>query len=894
DGLVEKFPETKERLLSGRLELNGIPYNFSGIASKGRLEINSEYGMKFTLGTDSSGPVAVLEGAFAAAGFPVRFSEKTFEFSTDTSFSYSLENGFNAFIPYFDARLMEGTSSLNPSISFSADINNNAAAFESISYSDAVSTLNGRGSVLYRFDQTMFESADYNFSLGNSGGLEKVSLEGTFVNSLRTPINVGSVLSGSFAKNLSFTLQLNIDSLRSERFFPGSNESDSVNANVMMQGSVSNPFVTIDIPRAVFTLQNKPLTFYANAVIEDKFMSLQNAAADWGDTRITDIFARFDQKTWNGDLTFGLKTNLFGRDLEAKASASLEAQSPVQKGMPEAFNISLDAEEISSDVKKKKKPEKFHLGILKVQDDFILSSSPNIGLSGSVSNYRDVSIVLKNTVPFNMNIDGSVDRDFLNLSFSDVAINPKALLDSVGVDLVNVYKGLAVGAFTITGPLSNPAFYGQIDVANAEFNFPSFFKKKASTPMVSLLMSGSQFYTEPTRCHLQGQPIDVTVNVQMNRLAFESLDVRIQTIEDNYVPLNMNLSEMHIKGDFLADMTISLENDTIGVSGDLTAKNTNAEFGATRLNEIISGLNTSDSEDEEEGYPVDVALHIKTGSRVQISYTTFLRAVVVPGSELDVSYMGEEKRLLLDGEVPIRSGEIIYLNSSFYIKEGEIHFSDDDESFDPNISVVAECKTRDEDSEPVTITLEVDKQNLSRLSPRLSSSPAKSEREIMEILGGIITGNSDNAASLALATGDYAIQTVVIRRLENALRDFFNFDIFSVRAMVVQNAVKQSVNRNSSASGNLVGNYLDGTTVYIGKYFGDSLFADAMLRVDYDKNKIGNEYAYEGISFRPELGFELAAPFAKIRWSLSPDLESIRNMKIVENAALTLSWKFNF
>ena len=380
----------------------------------------------------------------------------------------------------------------------------------------------------------------------------------------------------------------------------------------------------------------------------------------------------------------------------------------------------------------------------------------------------------------------------------------------------------------------------------------------------------------------------------MNRLSFESLDVRVQTVGRNFVPLNMNLSEMHVKGDFLADLNISLENDSIGVSGDLTAKNANAEFGATRLNEIISGLSMSEPEEEDDKWPVDVALHIKADSRVQISYTTFLRAVVVPGTELDVMYSGEEKRLALDGEVPIRSGEIVYLNSSFYIKEGEIHFNGSDESFDPSVSVIAECKTRDEDSEPVTIRLEVERQRLSQMTPRLSASPAKSEREIMEILGGIITGNSDNAASLALATGDYALQTVIVRRLENALRDFFKFDIFSVRTMVVQNAVKQSVERNSSASDNLSGNYLDGTTVYIGKYFGDTLFADAMLRVDYDKNRVGNQYAYEGISFRPELGFELASPFAKIRWSMSPDLESILNMKLVENTALTLSWKFNF
>ena len=894
DGLVERFPESDERLLSGRLELNGIPYNFSGVSSKDRLEINSEYGLRFAFGTDTSGAEAVIEGAFAAAGFPIRVNERTFEISTETTFSYSLENGFNASAPYFDSRFLEGTSDLNPSLSFSASIGKGAAHFESISYSDTVSTLTGSGSVVYNFDKRILQNADYNFFLENSLGLEKVSLDGTIINSLQTPLSVGSILSGSFAKNLFFTLQLNIDSLRSERFFAGSSESDSVNANVTMQGSVSNPFVSLDIPRAVLTVQNKPLTFNAQAVIEDKVFSLQKASADWGDTEITGILANFDQKSWDGNLSFNIKTNFFGRILNAKAGAVIKAESPVEDGAPKAFSVSLDAEEIKSVQKGKQKPEKFHVGILKMQDDFFLSSSPNIGINGSVTDYRDVSISVRNDAPFNLNVNGSVGRNFLDLKVSDIQINPRVVLDSLGIDLVRIYKGLAVGGFELKGSPLNPSFHGQIDVPNAEFNFPNFFKKRASTPLVSLIMSGSQFYTEPTRCQLQGQPIDVTVNVQMNRLAFESLDVRVQTIGNEYVPLNLNLSEMHVKGDFLADMTISLENDTIGVSGELTAKNANAEFGATRLNEIISGLKLSDSDDDDDnGYPVDVSLRIKTGPRVQISYTTFLRAVVVPGSEIEVTYIGEDKRLLLDGEVPIRSGEIVYLNSSFYIKEGEIHFSDDDEIFDPNISIVAECKTRDEDSEPVTITLSVEKQHLSNLKPRLSASPAKSEREIMEILGGIITANADSAAAFALATGDYAIQTVVIRRLENALRDFFNFDIFSVRTMVVQNAVKQSV-RNSSSSGNLAGNYLDGTTVYIGKYFGDSLFADAMLRLDYDKNRGNNDYAYDGIAFKPELGFELAAPFAKIRWSVSPDLESILNMKIVENTALTLSWKFNF
>jgi len=891
DGLVEKLEGSSNRLLNGRLELNGIPYTFSGLANKGWIEINSEYGMRFTLRTDTSGQVAKLDGSFEATGFPVKINNNTFSFTTDSSFSYSIDKGLRALIPYFDGRLLEGTSSLEPVVTFAADIDQGGAYFDSVTYSDRVSTLNGSGSFIYRFDGNLFESADFSFDLSNSLSEEKISLEGNVVNSLKTPLTVGSLFSGAFLKNLLITTGLKIVSLRSERFFAGSQETDTVNANIVAQGMAENPFVSIDIPSAVMTIQGKPLSLSAQAIVEDRVFSIQQAVADWGDSRFTKILATFDQKTWDGELTFDLKTDLFGSPVSANARAKIQALSEVGDEGPDSFNIEFDAVEKKLD---KKRSKSYHLGLMKIQKQMIVSSSANIGLSGTISDFRDLDLEIKNSIPFNMKIQGSVAKDDLNVSVSDIQINGRELVESLGVEVAKIYKGIATGGFVLTGSLMDPKFYGQIDIPDAEFNFPNFFKKRAYSRLISMTLDGSQFYTEPTRCDLQNQPLDVTVSIQMDRFALESLEVRVQTIGNDYVPLNLNLSEMHIKGDFLADLSIVLENDTLGVSGELTAKNANAEFGATRLNEIISGFAPADDNDDDDGLPVDVDLRIRSAQRVQISYSTFLRAVVVPGTEIDVSYSSDDKRLLLDGDVPIRSGEIVFMNSSFYIKEGEIHFKNTDESFDPSVSVLAECKTRDENSEPVTITLQVDKQRLSQLKPRLSSSPARSEREIMEILGGLITSNSNNAAYLALATGDYALQSVLIRRLENALRDFFKFDIFSVRTMVVQNAVKQSVNRNSSGSDNLAGNYLDGTTVYIGKYFGEALFADAMLRLNYDKNRIGNGYTYDGISFRPELGFELASPFAKIRWSVSPDLESILNMKIVENTALTLSWKFSF
>ncbi len=895
DADSERLPKNGGRIFSGRMMLNDIPYQFSGLKSDNLLTVNSEYGFQFSFGTDTSGGEAVINGSLNMAGFPIRIGSDTAAVTTQTYFSYSLSEGLNATVSQFDGRLLEGSSSLNPAFSFMADINSTGAYFDSIAYSDTVSTLNGTGSCIWNVikeeEKRDFDGASFNFHLSNSAGLENVVLTGDISNPLNTEVSMDKLFSGKLFKDLFFTLGAKIEGLRSERFLPSSRESDTVNIDVNMQGNLENPFVALNIPRAVFTLNNVPLILNAQAVIEDQNLSVQKASIDFGATQIKNVTARFSFRDWLGKLNLDAETSILGSKIIGDATVNIQSLSEAGHGIPESLSMELDINRHITG----KKPELYNVTVLKTGDDLILSSSENIGLGGTIQKFRDVNIQINNQLPFKMNISGSADRDNLSLAFSGIEISLPKLLKKAGIDMIVVKEGTATGNFVITGPLSNPGFYGALDIIPAEFNFPSFFTKYAKTKKMTLVMSDSQFYTEPTRCTLHKTPVDVTVNVQMNRLAFEGLDVRVQTVDQEYAPLNLNLDEMHVKGDFQTDLTISLESGAIGVSGNLVAKNTNAEFGATRLNEIMSGFSGSGSDsDDEEGMPVDVSLHIKMQKRVQISYTTFLRAVVVPGSEIDVTFLGEEKKLLLNGDIPIRSGEIIYLNSSFYINEGEIHFSDNDESFDPRITIRAELKTHDENNENVTISLSAENQHLSELRPRLSATPAKSERELLELLGGVITGNSSNAAALALATGDYAIQTVFVRRLENALRDFFNFDIFSVRTMVVQNAVKQGFNRNSSGSDNLAGNYLDGTTVYIGKYFGDSIFGDASLRLSYDKNRVNDEYTYQGLSFRPELGFELESPFAKIRWSMSPDFEALRNMKLVENTSLTLSWKFSF
>ena len=47
------------------------------------------------------------------------------------------------------------------------------------------------------------------------------------------------------------------------------------------------------------------------------------------------------------------------------------------------------------------------------------------------------------------------------------------------------------------------------------------------------------------------------------------------------------------------------------------------------------------------------------------------------------------------------------------------------------------------------------------------------------------------------------------------------------------------------------------------------------------------------IVFQPEIGLEMEAPFANIRWNFAPDLENFADT-VVSSTSVTLSWRFTF
>ena len=216
------------------------------------------------------------------------------------------------------------------------------------------------------------------------------------------------------------------------------------------------------------------------------------------------------------------------------------------------------------------------------------------------------------------------------------------------------------------------------------------------------------------------------------------------------------------------------------------------------------------------------------------------------------------------------------------------------------ISLRAEIRERDEKGEPVRIILYVENQPLSSFTPILYSEPPKSTVELMALLGQAASADSTQDTLLRdtiVTASDIFAQMGLFRTVENSIRDVLHLDIFSIRTLLIQNAIfRQSMQSSSLNQEMTIGNYFDNTTVYMGKYFGSAVYADALLHfsyydpksVDSVENPIG---VYENLLFQPELGLEITSPFFTVRWSILPDSP---DTFFIADTSVTLSWKFSY
>ena len=889
-GTLDRNKEEEEVFFNLDLASSSIPYHFSGNIRKDFISIAGDYNSQFNL---NFYPDSRLSGSLMCENLPMAYDQMTAVLSTRSNFSFTREEGPQILVNLFEFEAAGANYTVTPKVMFTGSITKYGAHLDNLGYSDIFSTLAGQADLAFDLNDGIFNALSVNASLKNSYSEESALFT----------LNATNPLSQSFSletlKNeIYLDLQMQLTNFNLNHFTVAKSENNYVTGSLYATGTFMHPYVTLNLSDLSLASNGGVTKISGDLLLEERNLSIQSLELKKGNTQISDMQADFSLETMTGSASGNLLSYVTKKSITSPFKLEFNNSTvPEGKFFPDSFMVNLSLPAIKGAFIKKQFG--LDLNIMYSQGSINFYTSENAGIYGSISNDKFLEVNFDNNSFAKLKIFGSTGNK-LDLNITDVDFDLEKAFGYFNFDTLFIVNGGKLTGFAgITGTSSEPDIKGNLGIIEPQLIFSLISPQKLQAAYTPITIENSEVRIEETIFSIKKtEKLLGWATIFLNRFSFDHMEAKLKSIEDEKFPGKLKTKRFVIKSDVNIDLDLFYENGIMDINGKIIGENTSFSADVQK----IASLNNAAPNDKRLNFRTD--LDIQLGNHATFILDPILRAVLVPNSRLGVAVDTYDESYAVDGNVGVRTGDIAYLNRSFYIKGGRIKFNQED-LLNPLVTLKAETRERDSNGKSVTISMGVENQYLRELSPRFSASPAKSESEIRKLLGQIaIADSSDSSgmsgANLLFAAGDYAIQSSVGRKIENSLREVLNFDIFSVRTNVLQNTLSYGVRRNSSSSKEVftIGNLLDNSTVYMGKYLGSSLYFDTMFHLSldetvqsYDELTASNSL---NLNFQPEFGLELEAPFVNIRWSVSPDIKALLNQQFKPSSALTLSWKFEF
>lgn len=883
------------------MNLNSFPYNFSGVWAWGDfLTMTGDYGFEALVNYGKN-----TDGSLRFDNLPLSYGKYAGSFSLDTNFSFGQDGTWDAFIDKFEVSELSNNFRSKPKLVFAGELNDKGLIASNILYSDNISSLDGTGFVMWNSSDAGFDNAQVNINLASPVSTEKINFSGEARNMAQNGFSFKNI-----KKDLYLNITSNILSFPVSRFIKGQGSGNTVSLTVNASGTIENPLYSINLTDASVLFGGNNLTAKLNATFIDSIFEVTDAKLAWRYFTIEDVYASIDMNDFNGNAGLHFKMNGVDRTFDAGFDFAVSNLSEAaKKGVPEAFSVDADCVSLESNFIESFNP--FHISMIRSPGRIDIVTDENIGAYGEILDDGFVSFTVTEDKSLHFAMDGSYRNNTLDLNMNNVYWDLSKIAYIFNSDMFTLYSGILSGNLSISGPVGGPEFNGTMSLLSPDFNLPQYIPDHFTTEEIKVFFSQEEISLTETLFLVRTGYVAVSGLISMDRWALANFVVNLRTLENFKIPVDAKVDHFAIKGFTSVDASLILEDRSLTLSGSIELQNSELSYnmGSTQekiIEPISQNINPKSKNKKKKksstgktgfkpsiDFNIDLALMI--GQRVQIDVNPFLRSLIAPSTPIYVNVDTTSGLWSIKSDITLKGGEISYLNRNFYLKQGRLILNETQDHFDPNITVRAETRERDTNGENVTIILSAISQNLSNFNAVLSSVPAKSETEVMAILGQIISGDADSAGKLVISGMDYGMQVTVLRKIENALRDLCNFDIFSIRTTALQNTVMQGLEfGNRPENNSVIGNLFDNSTVYIGKYFGSDVYADALLHWTYDKKTAGSSEAMgDGLVFQPEIGLEFNAPFANIRWNFAPDLSDMQ-ASWAKATSVTFSWRWAF
>ncbi len=931
DGTLDIDPRSSQLSFYTDLTFNTLPYTLNGVYAFGDwLSVTGSYGLdaQLNFGKLRNGTVRFEE-------FPARIGKYMVSLSSDFSYIYSDSENWSGTISRLSVMELTDNMIARPAVSLEGSFTQDSLVASAISYTDSFSSLDGSGYALWNYAGGIFDSCTFSMSIRNSLGDEDIEIGGEVRNHSGLGLRKCDVRS-----DLYFSAGASVRDFPLGRFLVGQGNGNTVSFNANVTGTIENPLVSVDVYRSSVLLGGSNLNSRLNLSFIDGVMDVSDADIQWKDFRIDGVSSRIDLEDFYGDAELHFKYETESKKIDTRLSLQLANLSGENAGgIPEEFSVDAECSLESSNFIKKFEP--FHVSFIRSLGRLDIFTDEHLGAYGEIIDDGRMSFAVAEGKPLSFLMNGNVRDQVLDLDVRDFNWDIGKISYTFNSNVFSLYSGILKGDFRIQGNVTDPVITGNVSMLDSDFNLPQYIPGHFTADEIPVWFAQEEISVPETLFLVNGGEISGNAFVVLDRWSLSTISINLRTLDGKDIPIDSRVSHFRIKGYTSADVNIVIEDRNVTLGGSISLRNSELSYSINdyalenspvkELAELSDPRNLSRKarrqkaeekkalkkekrnrkqqpdesiiiEESDASSPgiapaldFNINLDIMVGQKVQIDINPLLRSLIAPSTPISLVVDTSTGLWSVKGDIVLKGGEISYLSRNFYLKQGRLVLNETQSRFDPVVTVRAETRERDSSGEQVIITMTAIAQNVSTFQAVLSSIPGKPEQEIMELLGQVLRGDSTSVGSFVISGVDYGVQMTLLRKAETALRDLCNFDIFSIRTTALQNTIMQGLDIGSRAENrSVIGNLFDNSTVYIGKYFGNDIYVDALLHWSYDKAKASSvESVGNGLVFQPEIGLEFEAPFANIRWNFSPNLSDLQESWAKANS-VTLSWRLEF
>ncbi|MEL3905846.1 MAG: translocation/assembly module TamB domain-containing protein [Treponema sp.] len=879
------FDRFNDVIFNSSLVINSVGYQVQGFFSQNTLNIYGDYGLAVTALYDR---IAGLTGTVKAGEMPLPFLplfltlDSEFQYTTPQEWYYKIHNGR---LTYRNPASLTQTAA---GLTFSGSADPAGLFLKNVTFGSE-DALRGTLAVIAAAGAEGEPGYRAEMYLVTPDNTEKAAFTGSL----------------SLGSNPQINGNLSIENISLARFLYTQGKEHRVSAHASFSGSPDSFSLRFQVPELSAFIQGKDLNVSALLTVEDGNAVLQTEGLEWGTHRITGLTGNFSFSDLTGMLEADYAGAAATKNMKAHISTVFTGVPPRENEQSTLFGrlgtladqFTVNASLSNWQFGDSSGTEAVPISVIREKEITAVYAGKNDEITGFILHDGIVSLQLAKTLPLGLTLNGSIKKDALNLTITDIRADITRIWNITGMDYVLFYGGELTGNLTISGKPLEPEFNGKLEGRNIKVNSPHYIPEIFGPVALDVIADGTMLEVPYTILPGPSASLWARCTVEFSSWIPEEVAIQCGTLGSKLGVVKTD--NLLFKADGLAGCTadIIITPAQIGLYGSATF---NAGHFAFKFNE----LDKFHAKYSGTGGPAfDMKLDLQLGQKAEFRWPTtdipILRTLVPTETPLSLIVDGSSGTFSMKGNVKMRGGEVFYIKRNFYIREGSIDFVDIGREIEPLISLRAEIRDRDETGEPLRLILTAKDQPLSDFNPILNSEPPRSSAEIIQLLGQVLIGDTGQEGiwqNLLVTSSDLLAQIGFFKKSESAVRDFLKLDAFSFRTLILQNAIFGNlfnINKNTTLA---LSNYLDNTSVYIGKYFGSAIYADALMHLShYDSKSLKNSGTkrpvYNNLLFQPEIGLEMATPFFMLRWSVAPTKP---DTLFVGDAALTFSWKYAY